>query len=336
MTSGSKRTRGAFAHVVRTLSHLAGWAGALGGLLSLVLRYIPPLHPTSLLLAALAPFALIAVAVAFGIGIIFRGQMLRWFSAAVLLVGTLIIWPFDALVDCRRPEAGQPDTLVIYQANVLRGNNGGLPERFREDIIAADPDVLLLQEASPSFLATLDDGTLRQFTFRVSDQDTTLWSRLPATSEPTLDWRSGPPMVSADFDALGTIVQISSVHMRAPTSSRTVETWERQFDEVGDIVGGDRPTIIGGDFNATDAHRPFRELTSQALRDVHDEAGCGMDATWPVQRLDPLPVPPLLRLDHVLVSPDFDVVGLRVGPLGGEPLGSDHHPVVVTLRRSVP
>ena len=40
--------------------------------------------------------------------------------------------------------------------------------------------------------------------------------------------------------------------------------------------------MIAGDFNATGAHRRFRELMSVGgLRDAQDVSGAGFGATWP-------------------------------------------------------
>lgn len=308
------------------------WSGLVVTSASLVLRFVPPIHPVGLLVAALLPFLAIGAVVAFSFGVATARRRLAAASALLVLATTLVIWPFDAVTDCRPFDERSAGSLVIYQANVLKEEGGGIPARYRADIGLADPDVLLLQEVTPAFVAELDDGSLEHLTHRSIRNGIMVWSRMPFVEVPT-SVSSGTLAVVID-DGLGPI-EIINVHMAAPASGQTFSRWEEQFDELADSAVSDgEARIIGGDFNATDAHRPFRSLLDRGLTDVHDVAGCGMGATWPVRTLGPVAPPPILRLDHVLFSEHFDVMGLRVGPAIDQPLGSDHHPVVVELDRS--
>jgi endonuclease/exonuclease/phosphatase family metal-dependent hydrolase len=83
--------------------------------------------------------------------------------------------------------------------------------------------------------------------------------------------------------------------------------------------------IVAGDFNATRDHAPFRELLDGGLADVADAQGWtawpGM--TWPADRA----YPPVMRLDHVLVSAGFGVRDVSVVQLPG----TDHRAVVARL-----
>jgi endonuclease/exonuclease/phosphatase (EEP) superfamily protein YafD len=81
---------------------------------------------------------------------------------------------------------------------------------------------------------------------------------------------------------------------------------------------------MAGDYNATYGHAPFRRLLAVGLRDAHIEAGRGLATTWPVNNLL---LPPLFRLDHVLVSREFEVLAAREG----RGPGTDHRPVVADL-----
>jgi len=56
-----------------------------------------------------------------------------------------------------------------------------------------------------------------------------------------------------------------------------------------------------------------------------NESGCGLDTTWPSD----MPFPPLARLDHVLVSEGFEIVGVDVVDLPG---GGDLLAVITDLR----
>lgn len=81
--------------------------------------------------------------------------------------------------------------------------------------------------------------------------------------------------------------------------------------------------MLAGDWNATLDHRPLRRLLGVGLRDAFTVAGHGPGFTWPQWPR----VPPLQRIDHVLVGG-----GLRVrrAVTAGTP-GSDHRHVEVDL-----
>lgn len=110
------------------------------------------------------------------------------------------------------------------------------------------------------------------------------------------------------------------------------------------------PLVVGGDLNLTDQAPDYQRLlgarpAGARLVDAYRLRGWGLGHTFPAPPLYPLPpsvvplsifafgrqfvVPgPVLRLDHVLCSPDVVVRRARVWPTWG---GSDHLPVVVDL-----
>jgi endonuclease/exonuclease/phosphatase (EEP) superfamily protein YafD len=91
--------------------------------------------------------------------------------------------------------------------------------------------------------------------------------------------------------------------------------------------------ILAGDLNSTLDHYTGLDAASDAsgglggCRDAARVTGNAAVGTWPTN------VPPLLGapIDHVMATPNWDVVGFRViGSLDGA--GSDHRPVVAQLR----
>jgi len=87
---------------------------------------------------------------------------------------------------------------------------------------------------------------------------------------------------------------------------------------------GGLPVLIAGDFNASTGHRAFRRLLREGrLRDAQDVGGGGVEGTWPSGWL----VPPVMRLDHVLVGRGIGVEGVEVLPHNG----SDHRGVEARL-----
>lgn len=85
------------------------------------------------------------------------------------------------------------------------------------------------------------------------------------------------------------------------------------------IEAEESPVIVAGDFNSTPYHWVYRHIV-RGLTDVHLAAGQGWGGTWH-SRL------PFVRIDHILVSPELDVISAQV--LSADL--SDHLPVVVEL-----
>ena len=82
------------------------------------------------------------------------------------------------------------------------------------------------------------------------------------------------------------------------------------------------PLLVVGDLNATAEHLTLRELTAKAgLTDAG--AGEGWHPTYPADAW----YPPLIQIDHVLVSNDFSATGYRTFRIDG----TDHLGLDVTL-----
>ena len=84
------------------------------------------------------------------------------------------------------------------------------------------------------------------------------------------------------------------------------------------------PVVLCGDFNARPRSPAYRRRSRQ-LRDAQRGLkGTRPRGTWPVQF-------PLLRIDHLFVSPDLEVRGISVPRTPLTRVASDHLPLVVTL-----
>jgi len=82
--------------------------------------------------------------------------------------------------------------------------------------------------------------------------------------------------------------------------------------------------VLAGDFNAVESHWPMRRLRADGWQSSTDLAGAGWQPTWPVDRLR---LSPLVRIDHILLSPDLTATAssrMRIS-------GSDHLAVTATI-----
>ena len=79
--------------------------------------------------------------------------------------------------------------------------------------------------------------------------------------------------------------------------------------------------MVVGDLNATPWSAPFLAMLDSGLVDT--ARGRGYQATWPAV-LGPLGIP----IDHILCSPETEILRRRVGPA----IGSDHLPILLEFR----
>ncbi len=230
---------------------------------------------------------------------------------------------------------GGPQTLPatdlpvrVVSANVLLVN----PQvaRLGDELAAEGADVVVLQEVTDEVLAELERSALwTDYPYRATApepfyQGAATFSKFPIThSEKIL--LAGHPMLLTDLATPAGPLRVVNVHTVAPLTRTDARAWADQLQALADLVpDSPSPTVLAGDFNATLDHAPLAALASGDVRDAFRVAGSGFGATWP--RWEGL-VPPLMRLDHVLVGPGVDVASVTERTS----LGSDHRRIVVDL-----
>ena len=307
---------------------IVAWGLSFGAAGLLVLRWRPVSDVLTIALVALTPFLLVPLLIALAAAWFSRNAFTRVGVAAVAFAYLITAAPFDGVIGCGPSEA--TDAIEIMTANVQAG--GGQADLVAANIVANDPDIVVLQEVKYEFLVQLrDDPTLADWQFRAdADANSTktevIWSKWPITDIEfgTLGLRSS---VVGTVDTPHGRLDIGSVHTIAPSRPSRVDEWKAQFWGL-QTLPTDTPSVMAGDFNATEDHQPFRQLLSQGWTDVHDDKGCGIDNTWPVEDL-PFPV---MRLDHILVTDHFEVLSTELGDAGG----SDHLAVISRIRFRTP
>jgi len=99
----------------------------------------------------------------------------------------------------------------------------------------------------------------------------------------------------------------------------------RQAEKLAfDVRAAGRPVIVAGDLNAPPSSLAVRALTAAGLRDAFSAAGNGYGFTWGQSLRTGFS---FLRLDHILVGPEFGVADCFVGD--AQP--SAHRPVIADL-----
>lgn len=206
----------------------------------------------------------------------------------------------------------------------------------QEILGAADPDVLVLPEASPGRVAEAVAGTAFAPGVHATPDAGFSSGRLPWVAPTAVvvhprggAYRSGTPTPttfgSVRLDPVpGTAdPTILAVHT-APPVPRMMDAWRDDLARLGEVDddAARGPLILAGDLNATLRHGP---LAGRAhLADTAEQCPSRAGGTWPAAA----PAWAQAPIDHVLVSTDIEVVScatLRVG-------ASDHLVYSVELR----
>lgn len=299
----------------------------------LILRWRDVSHPLTIAIVGIMPLLAIGPLVVGVLGALWsRSVTLRVLAALTVLPFLYTTSPANAVIGCRADDAATSDAenvFTIYTANVWFESPGGLPDEIGAAIAAEDPDILFLQEVQWDFLTALHlDSRLNGYVYRTTDmqglpiQDM-VWSRWPI-QDASFSGLANARLVEATIQSPTGPIIVSPIHLQAPVTRNDADFWKAQHRLLSEIDRSS-PRILAGDFNATRDHQPFRNLLNTGWTDVHEKKGCGFNATWPVGGRIPAP---LMRLDHVLVTEHFDVLDVRLGTPGG----SDHLPVISTLR----
>ena len=217
-------------------------------------------------------------------------------------------------------------TIRVLAANVHRGTAD--PRAVVELVDRLDPDVLTIEELTPSFARKLAAvGIGRRLPDHLLEANrsfsgTGIYSRLPLRRLP------GPTRLHSRLPRAeltlphGRRVRLSAVHPYPPQHPGETTEWEEGLKSLPS-AGHGAPWVLAGDFNGTFDQAPFRELVDRGYHDAGEAAGEGLEPTFP-QRGHL--VPPI-TIDHVLADRRLGIVEYQVEPLPG----SDHRAVYAEL-----
>jgi endonuclease/exonuclease/phosphatase (EEP) superfamily protein YafD len=244
-------------------------------------------------------------------------------AAAVLALALIVIawWP-TWIGEVGAGPKGAPRVRLLALNVEYSSDTGAAASR---QIRAENPDVVVLSELSPLTLRHLD---LRQYRYSWTRPQSHafgqgIWSRWPLEDAST--WSvNGVAMARLTVETPAGPVRVYQVHTFAPRGPSARSTWRRQLSQLGKYLNDERlPVIAAGDFNASHWDGAYHDLLGGRRHIADASTGRGYFATWPSGKT----LPPVLPLDHVLVSSG---IGVRhFGVLG--PVGSDHRGIVADL-----
>jgi endonuclease/exonuclease/phosphatase (EEP) superfamily protein YafD len=278
-----------------------------------------PLAP----LMAFTPYAAIAALLVAGVALALRNWAAAAAAGLVTLSLTLAVLPRaigDGTVD---PEGRE--TFTVLSTNIHHGTADpaavlALVERY-------DPDLLSVQELTPSFARELSDAGLAAYlphSLLETHRNTSgagLYSRFALRKLPgphRFVFRMPRAELTLSDD---TRLRVVGIHPYPPQLNRTGE-WEEALESLPS-GGTGTPWLLAGDFNATLDQSQLRDLLDRGYRDAGAVAGMGLEPTFP--REGHL-IPPV-TIDHVLADPSLGIAGYGVEELPG----SDHRAIHAEL-----
>jgi endonuclease/exonuclease/phosphatase (EEP) superfamily protein YafD len=315
--------------VTRVLVALA-WVAAAGLAVAVLgrLTHLDDVLWPYVLVNALTPVLFLPAYPAFAVGVATH----RYALAAVALVAVVahLVWLWPEV----RPGGASAAPAGSAQFRLLTANlemDNGRAGTLGRQIQADSPDVVVVEELSNvTYYGLMKSGALAGYHYSASRPQfgafgAGVWSRYPLSDV-------AAPLVGG-LDSLRVTVtlptgqrfRLFAVHTLSPQTSSNVHVWRTQLADLRrEVRATALPVVLAGDFNATRDMRPFRGVLAAGVTDAHDDVHAGWAPTWN----DHFPVlPPVWRLDHVLISPQFTATGLRVG----KSYGSDHLPLVADL-----
>ncbi|MBT2506570.1 endonuclease/exonuclease/phosphatase family protein [Streptomyces sp. ISL-98] len=274
-------------------------------------------------LLAFLPWLLVPAVLGLVLALVARWRIgMAW--AAVLIATTgWYVQPYG-------PGTAEAEGHLIAPVRVLTANvefGGGTA-----DLIAAirreKPDLVFVQECEYDCSAALGsevpDATYpyRKVVEASGAEGSAILSKYPLRSAPGIDGTLAMPgAVALVHDRA---VRIQLTHPMPPAPGH-VPDWRSELGAIRDYAARDkdRPTLVAGDFNASQDHAVFRRiLDAGGLRDTAALGGAFRTPSWPAD-IDGIGA----QIDHVLASDDFAVRSARFLTLRN----TDHRALLVEL-----
>ncbi|MBT8067077.1 MAG: endonuclease/exonuclease/phosphatase family protein [Gammaproteobacteria bacterium] len=221
--------------------------------------------------------------------------------------------------------AGTDTSIRLMNANVLSQNEQY--DRLLQVIKDEQPDVVFLQEVSPQWLSALEPiqkdypyhyAEPRHDNFGIAVFSRLRFDAVTHVDSPPLDY----PTIIATMTVDGSRLTLINTHPMIPLDRSGFEARNQQLESIAAIVTAAQGSVVlSGDFN-TSMWSPAYQALEEASGLRNARRGNGILPTWPTF----MPFA-MIPIDHILVSDDIGVVGIRKGAR----FGSDHLPLILEL-----
>jgi endonuclease/exonuclease/phosphatase (EEP) superfamily protein YafD len=218
-------------------------------------------------------------------------------------------------------------TVRLLDANVYYENPS--MAGYAKEIRAYKPQLLTMEEAEPVQVAQLQrSGALAHLPYHydiATGKSLFMASAYPLSHKKDLFFDGYPLIVEATMTLPSGPQRVWMVHTVAPYPS-TFNMWKGQLAFIAATLKARGPhgLLIVGDFNATWNSRGFRQILGEGMQDAAAARGHPFEMTWSQTKR---PLPPLVRIDHVLTGAGDVVTQIRTG----DGPGSDHRDLLATV-----
>jgi endonuclease/exonuclease/phosphatase (EEP) superfamily protein YafD len=310
-----KLDRGRAATVLAGVAALTGAAGLAGAGADIA-------WPFELAAHFRVQYAVVLALCAVGLALLGR----HWVAAGCLALAAANATFTTPYLRTPPPGTTQGQALEVLSLNVFRRSDDYA--RVVDYVRAARPDVAAFVEATPAWreaLAALaDEWPHEAYAPNAGSNGILIRSRHPLARVGAVSFGGqAEGGLSAWLAPHGHPVEVLGVHLSWPTAPEAAAMRNRELAGLAAYAAHARvPLVVLGDFNATRYTPPFaRMLRDGRLGDC--AAGRGLHGTWPTR------FPPgYIQIDHCLHTEGVWVDRFGVGPF----VGSDHYPLVATLR----
>lgn len=241
---------------------------------------------------------------------------------AVLLCVAVWLAMFGEIV---LPAKGGGSHDIRVLTNNVHADNAD-PESAAHKIVAADADVVALQELTPGELAVVRPVLETAYDYSYVRGTVGLWSKFQILEQRPVDLRLGwdrairALVKTPKGEVAFYVAHMPSVRIDVDAGF-TADQRDESAEALGEAIAGDDVSriVLLADLNGSVYDRALSPITAQ-LESAQAAAGAGFGFSWPAGF-------PLARIDHVLTK---GVTATRCWVLPAN--GSDHRPVAADLR----
>jgi len=285
--------------------------------------------------------ALAALGVSFWLG--------RWWVAASLV--NLALWLTLGMgLQCNGGEAGGERVRVMtYNIKVMSAaQQRANVQALAREVARHDPDILVMQDAEGLLIGRSEPAGYGGPVFGLGHVYAS-GQYVVASRFALRDCGTAPMGFGVDnhrylrcvVDARGIELDLVTAHFQSPRAGLNAarhegldgaDDWHRNHANrlhqaralARDLAGSRRPLVLAGDLNAPQSSPVIGSLLATGLRDAFTSAGRGYGYSHGHSLRNGFD---LLRIDHVLVSPEIGVMACFVGQSDA----SEHRPVIADL-----
>ncbi|MFD6417337.1 endonuclease/exonuclease/phosphatase family protein [Streptomyces sp. NPDC060194] len=273
-------------------------------------------------LLAFLPWLLLPGALALLVALLARWRAGVLWTVVVLALTAWFVRPYEGPAGAAGGAEAARFTVLTSNVEFGRATDGLVAAVERER-----PDLVFVQECEFTCADVLARRlSAARYPYRNvvaagGSEGSAILSRFPLT--PTAGIAGTLAMPGAVARIGGRDVAVQLAHPLPPIPGG-VGNWRRELGAVREFAArSEGPTVLAGDFNASQDHAAFRALLDTGLRDAAATAGRGREPSWPSRTAPPLGA----QIDHVLVGADLSVRGARFVDLAD----TDHRSLLAEL-----